>query len=193
MCYNLSMEKFELITLVESGLSQYEIAFVLGKSQTTVRYWLNKYNLHTHKRRMATYSYCLFCNKPISSKNKYCNNTCHANHKAMIFGEKWIKNGQTVLPPFSQRTGLLHGTARRFIFLKKSNKCEICSWTHYLDDETLPPLECSHIDNDHSNNNYDNFELLCPNCHAIKTRLNPIKKGNGRWSNGADSRNKMGQ
>ncbi len=28
------------------------------------------------------------------------------------------------------------------------------------------PLELEHRDGDHSNNNFENLELLCPNCHA---------------------------
>ena len=33
-------------------------------------------------------------------------------------------------------------------------------------------LELHHIDNNHNNNELSNLEVLCPNCHAMKTREN---------------------
>ncbi len=41
------MEKEKLLQLVNEGLSSYQISKVLEKSQTTVRYWLKKYDLKT--------------------------------------------------------------------------------------------------------------------------------------------------
>jgi hypothetical protein len=43
------MDKDLLIQLVASGQSQYQIAKRLGKAQTTVRYWLRKYQLRTQR------------------------------------------------------------------------------------------------------------------------------------------------
>ena len=46
------MEKEILVKLVDEGLSMYKIAKELHKGQTTIRYWLNKYNLST-KRKLS--------------------------------------------------------------------------------------------------------------------------------------------
>lgn len=47
----------------------------------------------------------------------------------------------------------------------KEYKCESCGLTTWLDQPI--PLELHHIDGNHYNNSLDNFQLLCPNCHAF--------------------------
>ncbi len=47
---------------------------------------------------------------------------------------------------------------------KKPHKCEVCSLEIWLDKPI--PLELHHIDGDNSNNQLENLQLLCPNCHA---------------------------
>lgn len=47
----------------------------------------------------------------------------------------------------------------------KEHKCERCGNTHWLG-ETIP-LELHHKNGNHFDNNLDNLELLCPNCHAF--------------------------
>lgn len=50
----------------------------------------------------------------------------------------------------------------------KDNKCEKCGLFDWFGDEL--PLELDHIDGNHNNNEFENLKILCPNCHAIKTR-----------------------
>ena len=47
----------------------------------------------------------------------------------------------------------------------KEHKCECCGLTTWLNQPI--PLEVHHKDGDRSNNTLENFELLCPNCHAF--------------------------
>lgn len=47
----------------------------------------------------------------------------------------------------------------------KEHKCECCGLTTWLDKPI--PLELHHKDGDRYNNVLENFELLCPNCHAF--------------------------
>jgi hypothetical protein len=47
----------------------------------------------------------------------------------------------------------------------KEHKCECCGLTTWLDKPI--PLELHHIDGDRTNNTLENFQLLCPNCHAF--------------------------
>lgn len=42
--------------------------------------------------------------------------------------------------------------------------CEICKCTEWMGSPI--PLVVHHIDGDHLNNEFDNLQLLCPNCHA---------------------------
>ena len=46
----------------------------------------------------------------------------------------------------------------------KEHRCECCQLTEWLNDPI--PLELHHIDGNRFNNQLDNFQLLCPNCHA---------------------------
>lgn len=47
----------------------------------------------------------------------------------------------------------------------KEHKCECCGLTTWLGNPI--PLEVHHKDGDRHNNVIENFELLCPNCHAF--------------------------
>ena len=47
----------------------------------------------------------------------------------------------------------------------KEHKCECCGLSTWLGKPI--PLELHHKDGDRHNNTLDNFELLCPNCHAF--------------------------
>ena len=42
------------------------------------------------------------------------------------------------------------------------------------------PLEIHHKDGNYLNNNEDNLELLCPNCHSLTNTYKAANKGNGR-------------
>lgn len=46
-----------------------------------------------------------------------------------------------------------------------SHQCNRCKLTEWLNNPI--PLELEHKDGDHLNNNLDNLELLCPNCHTL--------------------------
>ena len=46
----------------------------------------------------------------------------------------------------------------------KERKCESCGLTEWKGEEI--PLELHHIDGNHFNNDLDNLQLLCPNCHS---------------------------
>ena len=55
----------------------------------------------------------------------------------------------------------------------KFPKCEKCGIENWNGEEL--PFELDHIDSNKYNNNLDNLQILCPNCHSIKTRKQ--KKG----------------
>jgi len=54
---------------------------------------------------------------------------------------------------------------KKHLLKKKNHKCEICELTKW---QKYPiTLEVHHIDGDRTNNNYENLQLLCCNCHAM--------------------------
>lgn len=48
----------------------------------------------------------------------------------------------------------------------KEDKCELCGITYWQGKHL--PLELHHKDRNHFNNNLDNLQILCPNCHSIQ-------------------------
>lgn len=48
----------------------------------------------------------------------------------------------------------------------KENKCELCGVSIWQGVQL--PLELHHKDGNHFNNNFDNLQILCPNCHSIQ-------------------------
>lgn len=46
----------------------------------------------------------------------------------------------------------------------KENKCECCGITNWNGKEIC--MELHHVDGNHYNNNLDNLQILCPNCHS---------------------------
>lgn len=50
----------------------------------------------------------------------------------------------------------------------KMSKCEKCGIEEWQGEPVV--LELDHIDSDHLNNEISNLQILCPNCHALKTR-----------------------
>lgn len=50
----------------------------------------------------------------------------------------------------------------------KPKHCEICLISEWMGEEA--PLELDHINNIHTDCRFENLMILCPNCHALKTR-----------------------
>lgn len=50
---------------------------------------------------------------------------------------------------------------------KKENKCELCGISSWFGVEIV--LELHHKNGDHYDNDLDNLQILCPNCHAIQS------------------------
>ena len=48
----------------------------------------------------------------------------------------------------------------------KEEKCELCGLAEWQGVKI--PLELHHKDGDHFNNEIENLQILCPNCHAIQ-------------------------
>jgi 5-methylcytosine-specific restriction endonuclease McrA len=47
----------------------------------------------------------------------------------------------------------------------KEKKCEVCGLGNQYNGKPLT-LELHHIDGNNTNNNFDNLQILCPNCHS---------------------------
>ena len=161
------MDKLTLKTLIDKGLSQRQIAKETGKGQTTVRYWLNKYELLVKKFPQDHKQICIFCKSEIiDNKNKnrsYCNNKCQQTDQR----NKKIESG--VACQVSLKKHLLE---------TRVAKCEICGTTQWCG--RIVPLVMDHIDGNSENNELNNLRLVCGNCDMQLPTYKGKNKGNGR-------------
>ena len=51
-----------------------------------------------------------------------------------------------------------------FLLKEKPYKCEKCGISQWQNESIT--LEVHHIDENHNNNDINNLQLLCPNCHS---------------------------
>jgi len=113
---------------------------------------------------------CKNCNIELPKGNKkYCNGKCNQeyNFKQRII---LIENGEYVSPR----------VLKRYLVYKFGYKCNNCGITEW--DNKPITLELEHKDGNSTNNNLDNIELLCPNCHSQTPTYKSKNKGNGRHS-----------
>jgi hypothetical protein len=115
---------------------------------------------------------CLVCGKLIlaGSNKKTCSRSCANKHRE---GIKYKLNR----PKDKVKT-------QRFLKIRllqaRGNKCERCGFEKYQ------ILQVHHKDKDRNNNNPDNLEIVCPNCHFEEHYLEKSWLGNfgevPKWS-----------
>lgn len=85
-----------------------------------------------------------------------------------LAGFKVIDNNYIPAVEYIKNSATVKSTVLRDKLIKeniKENKCERCGLTTWLEEPIS--LELHHIDGDHYNNNFDNLQILCPNCHSL--------------------------
>lgn len=157
------MNKEYLKGLVDKGCSQYEIAHLEGKSQSTIQYWLKKFGFKT--RRSTRYHECQFCGKSLDKGHMYCNQNCRA------------KNNYYKQPNTNEyQKGRMRNRKQDLVDLK-GGSCEICGYNknlavlsfHHKDpSEKSFPLSGRYLSGGRWENlvkEVEKCDLLCANCH----------------------------
>lgn len=115
----------------------------------------------------------------------YCSQTCKVKDGANFRGsdvkyqnyiKKW-KAGET--GGMKGQTGISNHV-RRYLFEKYDKKCCKCGWNETNTFTGKIPLEVEHKDGNHRNNNENNLELICPNCHSLTSTYRALNWGKGR-------------
>jgi hypothetical protein len=123
-------------------------------------------------RPLKNFGLCLNCNVDIIRENnrngrypKYCSLPCQAIFR---MSERVLKG--------------IASTKTLKLFLVKNNgeKCMKCGWCEKNPITNKVPIELEHKDGNSENNNLDNLELLCPNCHSLTSTYKALNKGKGR-------------
>ncbi len=100
---------------------------------------------------------CLVCGKPILARlnKKTCSRSCANKHRE---GIKYKLNS----PRDKVKT---QGIIKIRLLKIRGNKCERCGFEKY------EILQIHHKDKNRNNNNFDNLEIICPNCHMAEHYL----------------------
>jgi hypothetical protein len=111
---------------------------------------------------------CLNCG--VFTTNKYCSHVCQQQFK---WNEKksLIENGDITL-------NVRH--YKKFLIEKHGEKCMKCGWDEKHPVTGKVPIELEHKDGNSENNNINNLELLCPNCHSLTPTYRALNVGKGR-------------
>lgn len=82
-------------------------------------------------------------------------------------GQKKHKHTMDIYEYLANSTGIQSSKIRIKLLASglKEHKCECCGLTDWLGNKI--PLEVHHKDGNPSNNSLENFEVICPNCHAL--------------------------
>lgn len=118
---------------------------------------------------------CLFCGKTFRKHShgmgKFCNQKCffdcknrENSNRDEILIKKWL-NGE--IDGTNKKYFTYKPFVRKYLFRKYNNKCQRCGWGETNKSTGLVPLQIHHIDGDALNNDINNIELLCPNCHSL--------------------------
>lgn len=104
---------------------------------------------------------CSCCGKIFLVSNsrthkKYCSDLCSKTCKTTMRENR----KQSKLLSRIKRGPTTNRTLRRFVFLNKPKRCEICGY-----DEYDFCLDVHHIDGDCTNNDLHNLKVLCCMCH----------------------------
>jgi len=93
----------------------------------------------------------------ICTEDSYLGKSIHKNRNIdKLSIEEYFSKSTKIRTSFKVRNKL-------FKLGLKEKKCERCNNTHWLGN--LIPLEVHHIDGDTFNNELENLQILCPNCH----------------------------
>ena len=93
-----------------------------------------------------------------------------------MYIERW-KNG---LEDGMRGEYLISLHVRRYLTEKFNNRCSKCGWGEVNLYTGKVPLEVHHKDGDYTNNDENNLDLLCPNCHSLTATYKAANMGNGR-------------
>jgi 5-methylcytosine-specific restriction endonuclease McrA len=83
-------------------------------------------------------------------------------YKKTIIRKQELRILEIIETPFDE---LIWSDKRIKIYHEQQCKCNSCGNDKWKNEKI--PLELEHKDGNNTNNNRDNLELLCPNCHAL--------------------------
>lgn len=176
--------------LVNQKRSYEEVGRIFGCSGSNIKEVCIRYGIPVEQKRKINPNehfnkgtgkkrYCEYCGKELRrGQYKYCSNKCQGAEHHDLKVKKWLSG---------ENNEDISINVRRFIkqhlIDTRGEKCEICGWCEKNQFTGNIPIEVHHIDGDYMNNNPENLQLLCPNCHSLtETYKNHNKNGRKKRS-----------
>ncbi len=129
-----------------------------------------------NKNRLKERPHCLACGAVLTAhRKKFCNNLCQGVFFRSRFFDDW-KAGRI---PGSAK-GLVSKMVKQYFMEQFKGRCQRCGWREVNQYTGKVPLQLHHKDGDHTKDTVNDFELLCPNCHALTENWGSRNKGKGR-------------
>ena len=120
--------------------------------------------------------------KSTTQQRQFCCRDCADKYKSISLIKDWIEGSKKLNP-----NSTIPDTIRKFLFEQAHYKCEQCGFEGYNVKTGRTILQIHHIDGNSSNNNKENLQVLCPNCHAMTENFMGLNKGksarNKRYKN----------
>ena len=160
--------------------------------------WRNKRKVNIENYN-ASPKLCKKCNSPIdydNRRNDFCSRSCSSSYNNLgkrrhgIPPKKCIECG--IVIPRTKRDVCkkcliaynikyktpTYKTVKKYLMQTRPHKCARCELTEWLNQPI--PLEAHHKDGNKYNNEDQNLELVCPNCHVFTDtyKVKNIKKKN---------------
>lgn len=168
----------QVFNLFENGMNKSNISRITGIPRGTLKEWLKKDKTSVYKE---TKKYTIEKLR-ISAQKVYSLSSLlkelglksvggNYNHLKKVLqenqidcshwtGQAWNKNKQ--LKDWTQYTKTTN--LKKHLIKEKGHKCELCNLEEWLNNPIT--LEVHHKDGDRTNNQLENLQLLCCNCHA---------------------------
>lgn len=124
--------------------------------------------------RLSRERKCIGC-EVITYNKKFCNRACEINFKKGISKEK-------LKISFENGTLKYRSQIHTILVERDGNKCSGCGISDWRGKGIR--LWVDHIDGNATNNNPNNFRLICPNCDSQSSTFGARNKGKGRGSLG---------
>ena len=119
---------------------------------------------------------CQSCGNNYRGNGKTCSRKCSDNLKKESKIRLWLEGSHNGM---RGKTSTAYWI-KSYLIETYGNQCMKCGWGEVNPHTNKVPIELSHIDGDFTNNNLDNLELICPNCHSLTNSYKGANKKNGR-------------
>jgi hypothetical protein len=187
------MDRDLLESYVEQGMSTYDIMKLTDKCQSSVRYWLRKYNLKTKHKSFKDIDpkdkinkhnqYCEMCKVKLNDCNAYLrkekNRNCYHNQCKKCFSKILLEKRESFKKKAIEYSG---GCCLKCGYIKDITVLEF----HHLDStkKEFNPSAAISISWELAKKELDKCILLCSNCHREEHHnLYKLKKMKGEFDN----------